>query len=50
MEETRPFATTEGTSLRVQHLLMGETPKTAMLHRNAMTPQDRAASPITNYQ
>ncbi len=37
--------TGSGTSLRVQHLLMGEMPNTAMLHRNAVAPQDRAASP-----
>ncbi|MGL4880629.1 MAG: hypothetical protein ACRC8K_06145, partial [Waterburya sp.] len=51
MRETTPVPTTEETSLRVQqfayarepfrHLLMGETPKTAMPHhRNCFTATD----------
>ncbi|MEH2315415.1 MAG: hypothetical protein V7K35_29305, partial [Nostoc sp.] len=34
-----PLATTEGTSLRVQQFLMGETPKTGLPHRNAVAPR-----------
>ena len=62
MGETTPFAHGGNhATLRVQQSLMGETPKTALLHllrtagtsatqwlpKTAMAPQDRAVSPIT---